>query len=91
MACLNFKSRRHCCGFFARAVTCVLKRDKLNFIKIFMINFKHIFKGLCIQYPGYLRILLAYPEIYESGFALNSKDVLKNYEHNTELFFFSSE
>jgi hypothetical protein len=46
-----------------------------------MITVKHVFKGISIKYPGYLRILLAYPEIYESGFALNSKDVLKKFEH----------
>jgi len=61
----------------------VLKRGKLKFIDVFMITGKHIFKGICIKYLGYLRILLAYPEIYESGFALNSKDVLKNFEHIT--------
>ena len=67
MASLNFKSRRHCCGFSVHAVTCVLKRDRLKFINIFMINFEHVLRGLWIQYTGYLRILLAYPEIYESG------------------------
>lgn len=63
--CLNFKSRRLCYDFYARAVICVLKCNKLKFIKVFMINVKHIFKGICIKYPEYLRILLAYPEIYE--------------------------
>jgi hypothetical protein len=51
-----------------------------------MITVKHIFKGICVKYPEYLRILLAYPKIYESGLALNSKDVLKNFEHITEFF-----
>ena len=64
----------------------MLKCDKLKFINVFMITVKHIFKGICIKYPGYMRILLAYPEIYESGFALNSKDVLKDFEHITEFF-----
>lgn len=86
MACLNFKSRRHCCGFYARAVTCVLKCDILKFVNVFMINVEHLFKGICIKYPEDLRILLAYPDIYVSGFALNSKDVLKNFEHTTEFF-----
>ena len=86
MACLNFKSRRHCCGFYARAVTSVLTCDKLRFVNVFMINFKHIFKWICIQYPGYPGILLAYPEIYEPGFALNSKDVLKKYKQTIEFF-----
>jgi hypothetical protein len=51
-----------------------------------MINVEHLFKGICIKYPEDLRILLAYPDIYVSGFALNSKDVLKNFEHTTEFF-----
>jgi hypothetical protein len=52
-----------------------------------MITVKHIVTGVCIKHPGYLRILLAYPEIYEYGFALNSKDALTNFEHITEFFF----
>jgi len=86
VACLNFKSRHHCSGFYAHAVICVLECDKLMFVNVFMISVKHIFKGIYIKYPAYRRILLAYPEIYESGFTLNSKDILKNFEHTTEFF-----
>ena len=52
VACLKFKSKRFCCGFYAHAVTCVLKCDKLKFINVFMITVKHKFKGICIKYPG---------------------------------------